>query len=226
MIYAVALNLGGMMVNRERLEEYLGAVCRLRRDPESPVPLSLLVEYFGFSPVSIHEMVQKLARNGWVVYRPYHGVTLTESGEAVALALLRRHRLWERFLMDVLQVPWDEAHEVAGDLEHAAPESVTERLANLLGDPDFCPHGEPIPPMERTGTDQPLERLPAGASAHVTRIGPESGDLLRKVQAWDLVPGALVTCLERGGETIKVQIGKVHIQIPPECARAIWVEML
>ena len=115
----------------------------------SPVPLSVLGEYFGFSPVSIHEMVQKLSQRGWIVYHPYRGVTLTESGEEVALALLRRHRLWERFLTDMLHVPWDEAHEMAGNLEHAAPESVTERLAELLGDPDSCPHGEPIPPSER-----------------------------------------------------------------------------
>jgi len=214
------------MTTRERLEEYLGAVYRLRTDPELPVPLSLLGEYFGFSPVSIHEMVQKLAQRGWMIYQPYRGVVLTESGEAVALALLRRHRLWERFLTDVLQVPWDEAHEVAGKLEHAALESVTERLADLLGDPNFCPHGEPIPPSERTSVDQPLERLSVGASGRVTRIGPESARLLREVQDWGLVPGSSVTCLEHSEDTMKVEVGSAQVQIPVESASAIWVEIL
>ena len=120
---------------QERVEEYLGAIYRLRIDTETPLPLSQLTEYFGFSPVSIHEMVQKLDDRGWVLYHPYRGVTLTDSGEDAALALLRRHRLWERFLADVLDLPWDEAHVIAGQLEHAAPEVVTERLADFLGDP-------------------------------------------------------------------------------------------
>ena len=75
------------MTTRERYEESLGAVYRLRTAPDTPLPLSLLGEYFGFSPVSIHEMVQKLVQREWVVYHPYYGVTLTGSGEAVALAL-------------------------------------------------------------------------------------------------------------------------------------------
>ena len=172
------------MGTRERFEEYLAAVHRLRTAPDAPVPLSLLGEHFGFSTVSIHEMVQKLVQREWVIYHPYRGVTLTESGQTLPSRLLRRHRLWERFLTDVLHVPWDEAHEVAGDLEHAAPESVTERLASLLGDPNFCPHGEPIPPVERTCADQPLTRLSEGAVGHVTRIAPESARLLRDVQDW------------------------------------------
>ena len=163
----------------ERAEEYLGAIYRLRVDAETPLPLSQLTEYFGFSPVSVHEMVQKLNDKEWVLYHPYRGVTLTESGEEAAQALLRRHRLWERFLADVLDLPWDEAHAIAGQLEHAAPEQVTERLAVFLGDPTVCPHGGPIPPHMDQLPDHCLGGLAVGAEARVTRIAPETPDRLR-----------------------------------------------
>jgi len=213
------------IVVRERVEDYLGAIYRLRDDPESPVPLSALGEHFGFSPVSIHEMVQKLSQQGWIRYYPYRGVTLNEQGETVALALLRRHRLWERFLTDRLSVPWAEAHEIAGALEHAAPESVTERLATMLGDPVSCPHGEPIPPCERLYNDICLSEVTPGAHGRVTRIAPESGDILRDVQEWGMLPGSQVTVIEQDNDEIVVQMEEQRVNIPLESANVIWVEI-
>ncbi|MGC9396397.1 MAG: metal-dependent transcriptional regulator [Anaerolineae bacterium] len=213
------------VVVRERVEDYLGAIYRLRDDPESPVPLSALGEHFGFSPVSIHEMVQKLSQQGWICYYPYHGVILNEQGETVALALLRRHRLWERFLTDTLNVPWAEAHEIAGSLEHAAPESVTDRLAAMLGDPVSCPHGEPIPPCELPYNDICLSQVTLGAQGRVTRIAPESGDILRDVQGWGLLPGCQVTIIERQDDEIIVQVEERRVSIPLESADVIWVEI-
>ena len=85
----------------ERVEDYLGAIYRLRVSPEALVTLSSLGEHFGLSPVSIHEMIQKLSQRGWINYHPYRGVTLTDR-RGCRCALLRRHRLWERF-HDVLR---------------------------------------------------------------------------------------------------------------------------
>jgi DtxR family Mn-dependent transcriptional regulator len=216
-------NSGGV---RERVEDYLAAIYRLRVDPESPLPLSALGEYFGFSPVSIHEMVQKLSQQGWIRYHPYHGVTLNAQGETVALALLRRHRLWERFLTDMLDVSWAEAHEIAGALEHAAPESVTERLSALLGDPVSCPHGVPIPPSKHAYVDICMCTMPVGACGRVTRIAPESSDILRDVQAWGLLPGRQVTVVEQRDDEIVVQVEGRLVNIPLESASVIWVEVL
>src|SRR5512145_2030790 len=137
----------------ERAEEYLAGIYRLRAAAGTPLPLSQLTEYFNFSPVSVHEMVVKLGNQGWATYHPYQGVTLTADGEAIAVALVRRHRLWERFLTDKLEIPWEEAHEIAERLEHAASEHVTERLARFLGEPESCPHGEPIPPQPKAAAD-------------------------------------------------------------------------
>lgn len=125
---------------------YMGAIYRLRETCGNEVPLPEIQKYFGFTLISIHEMIQKLHNDGYVNYARYHGVTLTDKGEQVALALLRRHRIWERFLADELHIPADQVHTIACSLEHAAPEAVTERLAGRLGQPEACPHGSLIPP--------------------------------------------------------------------------------
>lgn len=125
---------------------YVGAIFRLRVDDTTPVKLAALREYFNFSPISIHEMVQKLVSAGLIRYIPYHGVQLTPKGETVATSIIRRHRIWERFLTDQLGIPANSVHEIADHLEHAAPELVTERLSKMIGAPKTCPHGSVIPP--------------------------------------------------------------------------------
>ncbi len=132
-------------MGQEHIEEYLGVIYRLREGANIPLPLARMQEHFNYSLISIHEMIQKLESQALVIYTPYHGVVLTRSGEKIATALVRRHRIWERFLADSLKVPEEIVHAVAGQLEHAAPELVTERLAELLGQPEECPHGSVIP---------------------------------------------------------------------------------
>ncbi|MCU0521187.1 MAG: metal-dependent transcriptional regulator [Anaerolineae bacterium] len=217
-------------MRQERVEEYLGAVYRLREDADAPVPLSRLTEYFGFSPVSVHEMVQKLEEEGWVHYHPYRGVTLSGVGLAAAMAVLRRHRLWERFLTDKLALPWDEAHEAAGDLEHAATEEVTERLATFLGEPDACPHGAPIPPQVQSASEICLCSLPVGAEARVSRIAPETPERLRLAAAWQLTPGRDLRVLAQGDAATEVLVYRAAaemertVAVPFEHAQAIWLE--
>ncbi len=216
-------------MRQERVEEYLGAVYRLRSDADTPLPLAQLAEYFGFSPVSVHEMVQKLEEGGWVQYHPYRGVTLTEAGTDAALALLRRHRLWERFLSDVLSLPRDEAHTAAGDLEHAAPEAVTERLSAFLGEPEACPHGGPIAPQATSALEQCLRSLGVGAEARVTRIAPEAPDLLRRIAQLSLMPGSLVKIVAQTAEATGVALlaeGGRQAVVPAADARAVWMEIV
>jgi DtxR family transcriptional regulator, Mn-dependent transcriptional regulator len=214
----------------ERIEEYLGAIYRLRADAETPVPLAQLTAYFEFSPVSVHEMVQKLEAAGRVTYHPYKGVTLTAEGEEMALSLLRRHRLWERFLTDKLALSWDEAHEVAGNLEHAATEGVTERLATYLGEPDACPHGAPIPPQVRSASEVCLCSLPVGAEARVSRIAPETPERLRLAATWQLTPGRDLKVLAQVEAATEVLVSGAAIEkgrtiaVPLEHAQAIWLE--
>ncbi len=210
---------------RERAEAYLGAIYRLRVDPETPVALSQLGEYFDFSPVSIHEMVKKLSDQGCLVYHPYHGVTLTEHGEQIAASLLRRHRLWERFLTDVLEIPWGEAHEIASELDHAASEVVTERLASFLGEPAHCPHGGPIPPLSQHPTDKPLTDVAPGVRGRVTRIAPESAPLLHSVQELGLLPEIKVYVVRQQEDVTIVKVDAGEICVPEHIGQAVWIEV-
>ncbi len=208
---------------REAAEDYLGAIYRLRRGREVPLPLSALQERLALSAMTVHEMVQRLVAQGWAVYHPYRGVTLTESGEALALALVRRHRLWERFLTDWLGVPWDEAHEVAGRLEHAAPETVTERLAQLMGYPDQCPHGGPIPPHGEEVPHVRLDEAPVGVPVRLVRVAPESAAVLRTLQDLMLRPGTVFSVEQWDQAGAHVRIEGRPIELPATVALALYV---
>ncbi|MDF1514035.1 MAG: metal-dependent transcriptional regulator [Anaerolineae bacterium] len=211
---------------RESEEEYLGAIYRLRQNSSEPVPLSRLTAYFGYSPVSVHEMVQKLVLQQTVDYHPYHGVTLTETGESIALSLLRRHRLWERFLTDILDIPWEDAHEIADRLEHAATDMVAERLSTFLGEPDSCPHGTAIPPSTSSMDDLCLLTLPIGSIAKVTRISPETQELLHRVMAMDLVPGQLISIVDRGQDVTRVACDDRIVNVHALDAQRIWAQVI
>lgn len=207
---------------QESEENYLGAVYRLRSDAETPVPLSDLQAYFGFSRVSIHEMIRKLADKALVTYHPYHGATLTPEGERIAVALLRRHRLWERFLTDQLDVSWDDAHEIACRLEHAVTNEITERLADLLDDADACPHGSPLRPGEQVKQGKPLRTREPGSMCRVVRIAPESPDLLHYLRANQLSPASRLRVLQQSAECTRIEIGDNIVDLPVHVADAIW----
>lgn len=172
-------------------EEYLEAIYRLGGRDE-PVPLTSLAEQLNLVPVSVNEMVRRLEEQHLVHYAPYRGVMLADEGLAEALGVLRRHRLWERFLTDMLGIPWDSVHEEACRLEHAASEQVTEGLAELLGSPERCPHGRPISVGDREpSADQdavPLSDLAVRQKGQVIYIAREEPELLRYLETLGIRP--------------------------------------
>jgi DtxR family transcriptional regulator, Mn-dependent transcriptional regulator len=125
------------------VEEYLQAILALEEE-HTRVIQARLVERLGHSAPAISEMVRRLEAEGYVE-RSGRGVALTKKGRARAESVVRRHRLAERFLVDVLELPWDKAHVEAGRWEHVISDEVEERLVKLLGNPATCPHGNPIP---------------------------------------------------------------------------------
>jgi DtxR family transcriptional regulator, Mn-dependent transcriptional regulator len=207
---------------QESGENYLGAIYRLRTDAEIPLPLSELQAYFNFSRVSIHEMIRKLATKELVAYHPYHGVTLTDEGEAVAISLLRRHRLWERFLTDLLDVPWEDAHEIACRLEHAVTDEITERLADLLDDAEACPHGAPLQPGEPGEKGKRLRMREPGSECRIVRIAPETSELLHYLHAHQLSPASQFRVLQQKPESTQIEIDDVIVDLPAHVAEAIW----
>ncbi|MEA3345679.1 MAG: metal-dependent transcriptional regulator [Chloroflexota bacterium] len=174
-------------------EDYLKTIYKLEEE-EQPVALSTLAGELAISSVSANEMVRKLAKQGLVIYEPYKGVALTPKGRAQALTVTRRHRLWERFLTDVLGLGWNQVHEEACRLEHATSLRVAERLAQLLGQPETCPHGYPVPTaggeivLEAGHTLSELEPGQKGVVLHV----PEEPELLQYLGDLGLKPQAVV----------------------------------
>ncbi len=191
------------------IEDYLGAIYRLQKQDGVPLPLGDLQDHFGFSPISIHEMVQKLVQRGLVEYLPYKGVMLTPSGFAVAESLVRRHCIWECFLVDGLQVPIDEAHDLAHDLEHAAPDWITERLFSFLLKPEVCPHGNRIQWAVDTSRGISLDSGEVGQVYRLTKIFPEKPASLKLARETGLLPGEVVRILDKNiGKTLLEVDGK------------------
>jgi len=170
-----------------------------------PLPLGELQQHFGFSPISIHEMIKKLEQRGLAEYIPYKGVRLSDEGRTTAAALVRRHRIWECFLANELQVPIDEAHTLAGDLEHAAPDWITERLFLHLGQPASCPHGSGIAERETLAGDMSLKDCEAGRKYLLTRISPENTTSLHLAREYDLRPGEIIDITSRTNGRITIE---------------------
>lgn len=126
-------------------ENYIKAIYKLSAGGMDDVNTNAIAEMLETKAASVTDMLRKLSAKGIVNYVKYKGVSLTEAGERVALQIIRKHRLWETFLVDKLHFNWDEVHEVAEELEHISSELLTKRLDEFLGYPKFDPHGDPIP---------------------------------------------------------------------------------
>ena len=126
-------------------ENYLKAIYHLERDINGGVSTNAIAEKMNTRPSSVTDMVQKLAEKKAVIYERYKGTFLTKSGKKTAIKIIRKHRLWEVFLVEKLDFQWDEVHDMAEQLEHIRSDKLISRLDRYLGHPDFDPHGDPIP---------------------------------------------------------------------------------
>lgn len=180
------------------IEEYLEAIYKMSL--EGPVIAARLAERMEVSPPTVADMLRRLTENGFINSSRRDGVTLTKKGRETAESLVRRHRLWERFLTDVLGLDWDEVHEEACKLEHAMSPQVEERLAKILGDPETCPHGYPIPGVkgaEKRGEKaKPLSQLGVGDKGVIERVAEEEPKLLQYLATLGLLPQAAISVLE------------------------------
>ncbi|MCP5099844.1 MAG: metal-dependent transcriptional regulator [Chloroflexi bacterium] len=182
----------------ESTEMYIKTVRELAAGVEF-VPISALAERLGVSTVSATEMIHRLQDAGLIDHTPYKGVTLTETGNKHASLVIRSHRLWERFLVDHLHLPWEQVHDYACQLEHATDTAVTEALSTFLGHPATCPHGNPIPDANGnrpTQTYIPLNDMKPGDKGHIVRIHPESLLLLEYLENRNIKPGQPIELVE------------------------------
>lgn len=192
------------------VEDYLKAIWALQQ-AETPVSTSRIAERLGLTSAAVTAMVKRLAEQSLLRHEPYYGVRLTPGGELAALRIIRRHRVLELFLTEVLGYEWDRVHEEAERLEHGASEELIERLAKLLGEPARDPHGSVIPTAsgELDQSEYPvLADIRPGKEAKVLEVRVSEPEQLRYIGSLDLYPGAHVEMIERapfaGPITLKV----------------------
>lgn len=178
----------------QAVEDYLKAIYKLQREQDR-VATTVLAVRLGVAPASVTGMIKKLAAMNLITYEPYRGVELTETGQKLALEVIRHHRLVELYLAEALEVPWDRVHDEAEKWEHILSEDLEERIDSLLGYPTTDPHGAPIP--SRSGVIQRpvstlLSDLQPGESAVIVEVDDHDPEMLRYMGDLGLYPGAVV----------------------------------
>lgn len=190
------------MLPSSTVENYLKAIY-LGESPLGPdelVPMGQLAAALDVVPGTATTMVKALAESGLVRYEPYAGVRLTPAGTKLAALVLRRHRLVELFLVQVMGMSWAEVHDEAEHLEHAVSDRLIERMDEMLGHPSVDPHGDPIPTADGGIAERRYESLldcPLGVPLRVARVTDQDAAFLRFIEQRDLKPGQAIEVVER-----------------------------
>jgi len=179
-------------------ENYLKAIYKLNNRGLDVVPNGALADTMGVQAASVSDMLKRLSEKSLIVYQKNKGCHLTESGRQAALKTLRKHRLWEVFLLEKLEFGWDEVHDIAEQLEHIQSDELTDRLSKFLGDPTIDPHGDPIPDKEGQMPQihsVPLLSAEPNKSYIINRFVDSSSDFLQYIDKLDLTLGTSLSIL-------------------------------
>lgn len=187
-------------MNSQIEENYLKAIYKLSQEENAPVSTSKLAEELGVQSASVTDMIKKLSQKNLLSYKKYHGVSLSDKGRSEAVRIIRKHRLWETFLVEKLGFGWGEVHEVAEQLEHVRSEQLVDRLDAFLNYPKVDPHGDPIPDKDgvvRKQTNVPLTSLKSGESGVISAVKHDGKDLLDYLDRHNLVLGNQLEVIEK-----------------------------
>ena len=213
----------------ENAEDYLACIYDLSRDGV-PVKTSEISDRLKLSPASVTEMTQRLASEGYLNYARYKGVTLTPAGNRVAERIKRRHRLLERFLVDVLGRTSEDSHEEAMRLEHNFSDESVEMLSRIMNNPTVCPDGDPIPapqvPMEDEVPSFPIIDLEEGEEGMISHLICDEPAKIRRLIGMGFVPGRKVVVEERipMGGPLLIRLDEMRVAIGRDYASLIQVE--
>lgn len=181
-------------------ENYLKAIYHLSKAGDSDVSTNALSDLMNTKPASVTDMIRKLDDKGMVTYKKYYGVNISKKGKSMALQVIRKHRLWEVFLVEKLKFSWDEVHEVAEQLEHIRSGLLIQRLDEFLGFPKVDPHGDPIPDENGEMTiakKVPLELVEVGGKGKIVAVNDEGSSFLQYLDKIGVYLGARVEVTEK-----------------------------
>jgi len=211
------------------MRRYAAEIFRLQQD-QPDVALADLTEHIDASAQAVSKMLRKLRDGGFLDHKPYQGVRLTQDGERIAMPALRRHRLSEVFLVQVMGYDWADAHDLTDTFELGVNEELEARMDELTGHPTRCPHGEPIPTVDGEITfpdDRSLSEVGSNVHCRISRVRTHDMDKLRYIASLGLVPGTEVFiqgCAPFKGP-IRIRIDhKLDQVIGYQIAEVLWVD--
>lgn len=212
-------------------EDYLKAIYHFTGQQNEKVGTSTLAEYLSNKPASVTDMLRKLSEKELIHYKKSHGVTLTEKGTKVVLQIVRKHRIWETFLVEKLKFGWEEVHEIADELEHVRSELLINKLDAFLGYPKFDPHGDPIPTAEGDMPEAsalPLSEIKASQQVSFVSVATDQADFLQYLDKMRLQIGDIFRVQEKEAfdGSLRIEAGGNILHISRKVAENILVKVL
>ncbi|THD69121.1 metal-dependent transcriptional regulator [Robertkochia marina] len=181
-------------------EDYLKTIYHLSRNNQELIATNAIAGRMDTKASSVTDMLKKLAEKGLITYKKYQGAGLTEKGQVMAAKIVRRHRLWEVFLVEKLQFSWDEVHDIAEELEHIKSEKLIEKLDDFLNHPRFDPHGDPIP--DKNGVIKSMVKVPIASASEgerglVVGVKNSSSEFLQYLDKMQIALGMEISIIRR-----------------------------
>jgi DtxR family Mn-dependent transcriptional regulator len=210
-------------------EDYLKAIYSLS-DIDNGASTNALANHLNMKASSITDMLKKLSDKGWVNYEKYKGASLNVDGKIIALNIVRKHRLWETFLVNKLNFKWDEVHEIAEQLEHIKSNELVDRLDDFLGNPEFDPHGDPIPNKDHEITDSRkrsyLSEVEINKEVIIIGVKDSSAPLLQYLEKENMILGKNIIVLEIHDfdKSLRISLNGKELNISERVAQNVLVQ--
>ena len=212
-------------------ENYLKAIYHLTSSNDTEVSTNGIAEMMETKASSVTDMLKKLAEKDLVNYKKYQGVSLTENGKSAAKMIVRKHRLWEVFLVEKLNFSWDEVHDIAEQLEHIKSEQLINRLDDFLGNPTEDPHGDPIP--DANGRIVKIEKqLLSELTEHqigvCVGVKDTSSDFLKYLDKQEIALGSKIEFLSKESFdlSVKIKVDSKELSISNKIASNLFVKLI
>lgn len=209
-------------------EDYLSVIYK-SADTNGEIKANQIAEQLNISPAAVTDMLRKLSKEGYVDYKRYKGTKLTKSGEEYARSMVRRHRIWELFLHQIVGLPWDKVHNEAHNLEHSASDELINKMEEMLDFPEYDPHGDPIPDkngkLPKGNVGIPLSSVENGHKVKVNRVHDFDSSFLQYISKIGIELNKEITVVEslEFDNSILVKIDKKETNLSSKVAANIFV---
>ena len=212
-------------------ENYLKTIYHLTNLNDSEISTNAIAEKIETKASSVTDMLKKLAEKGLINYKKYQGVSLTEEGKLAAKMIVRKHRLWEVFLVEKLEFSWDEVHDIAEQLEHIESDKLINKLDDFLGNPTEDPHGDPIPDVHGRiikVEKQLLSELSENQSGICVGVKDTSSEFLKYLDKQGIALGSKISVISKESfdQSVRISVDKNEITISNKIAANLFVKLV